>query len=222
MRDKANKMWLKYMVKRIIECSIITALILLMLWIGIKYQERNYTVAQAKERQNNIVFEIVSIQKNETVEVKLPNFTDIAISTENSDKKEEVQKEVATEMSTEEILEPVVEEIQYVTEPYIIECTAYNPTGKQCCDGTWPVEGVTVAGKKSWLGRSCRLYYLGKDNTIGKLIGTYTFHDTGFGHDPDGDGIGSIETGERIDLFMDSYTQAVNWGVQKVWIEFLD
>lgn len=54
------------------------------------------------------------------------------------------------------------------------------------------------------------------------MIGNYTFHDTGFGHDPDGDGIGSIQTGERIDLFMESYDQAVDWGVQKVYIEFLD
>lgn len=136
--------------------------------------------------------------------------------------KDDIPEEIIPEeiISEEEtIVEEVIEE---EINAYIIESTAYCPTGNLCRDETVPVEGETIAGKYEWLGRQCNLYYCNEDGSIGELMGKYTFHDTGFGHDPDGDGIGSIQDGSRIDIFMEEYNRAKQWGIRNIYIEFLD
>lgn len=43
-------------------------------------------------------------------------------------------------------------------EPFLIRCTCYTWTGNQCRNGSWPVEGLSVAGKEEWLGKAiCRI-----------------------------------------------------------------
>lgn len=123
---------------------------------------------------------------------------------------EETKAEETTVAFVENVPVPQSELIQ-------VECTAYEPTGQRCADGTWPVEGDTLAGKREWIGRHVNMYFLD-----GTYIGTFTFHDTGFGHDPDGDGIGSIQDGSRIDYYMNTESECIQWGVKNVLIEFLD
>lgn len=208
------------MSKKLLRCSAITIFILLLVAFAAKYKEENYKSSNIQVENED---DKVSIKKLEIPIVSSSAIKEIT-EPEVQMTAETHQQNIATVQILEKVqvepIEPV--EPKYVTEPYIIECTAYNPTGNPCRDGTYPVEGDALAGKYSWLGRHCNLYYCTSDGQIGNLIGTYTFHDTGFGHDPDGDGIGSIQTGERIDLYMESYQQAVNWGVQNVYIEFLD
>lgn len=207
--------------KRLFQSSIVTFLLLVCLFYAQKYQERQYHLLQAKNaKENNISINKEQEEAN-IVKLDVSNVTSSLVE----DVTEKTVDNVIEQKTNQEVLqqpEIVQEEKKYVTEPYLIECTAYNPTGNPCRDGTYPVEGETVAGKYEWLGRSCNLYYCKKGGEVGNLIGTYTFHDTGFGHDPDGDGIGSIQTGERIDLFMENYYDAINWGVRNVYIEFLD
>lgn len=125
---------------------------------------------------------------------------------------EETKAEETTVAFVENVPVPVPQ-----SELIQIECTAYEPTGQRCADGTWPVEGDTLAGKREWIGRHVNMYFLD-----GTYIGTFTFHDTGFGHDPDGDGIGSIQDGSRIDYYMNTESECIQWGVKNVLIEFLD
>lgn len=215
--------------KRVIKSSITTFLLLTCLTFAQKYQERQYQLLQAKNaRESNFLVnkeqEKISIVKLDVYNASSPLVYEVMEKTTENVIQQETETMIEQDTNQEVLEQPeiVQEEKEYVTEPYLIECTAYNPTGNPCKDGSYPVEGETVAGKSEWLGRSCNLYYCNKDGKIGNLIGMYTFHDTGFGHDSDGDGIGSIQTGERIDLFMESHYNAINWGVRNVYIEFLD
>lgn len=108
-------------------------------------------------------------------------------------------------------------------EPYLIESTAYyNKYSQFCFDGTYPEEGITIAGKEEWIGKTAILYYEKDDGSIGEMIGIFEFHDTGFGNDLDGDGIGSIEGGTCIDIFMERKEDCIQWGRRNVWIQILD
>lgn len=103
---------------------------------------------------------------------------------------------------------------------YVVESTAYhNPNNNFCYDGTVPVEGLTLAGKKEWVGKKVRLYEY-DNGYAGKFIGNYEFHDTGFGNDLDGDGVGSIQNGSCIDIFMENYNDCIKYGRRMVVIEF--
>ena len=97
-------------------------------------------------------------------------------------------------------------EHEYIT----VECTAYTWTGNKCASGVYPKQGTTIAGKREWMGKRCRLYL---EN--GTLVGTYTFQDTGYGRD------GDILRGETIDLYLDSYNECIQWGRQNCYFEFI-
>ena len=123
--------------------------------------------------------------------------------------------EPVTQIETEEVVETevIVEE----SPKFMVECTAYyNPNNNLCADGTVPISGHTLAGKREWVGKKCKLY----DEEL-KLIGEYRFHDTGFGNDIDGDGVGSIQEGKCIDIFMDTRNECIEWGRKNVWIEWI-
>ncbi len=112
---------------------------------------------------------------------------------------------------------------EYAMEPVLIESTAYyNKYNQPCKDGSWPVAGLTIAGRKEWLGKTCLVYETEEDGSIGSLLGIYEFRDTGFGNDLDQDGIGSIEAGTCIDIYMDTYEECMNWGRRMVWIQIID
>lgn len=96
---------------------------------------------------------------------------------------------------------------------FMIEATAYCETGNPCADGTWPVEGLTVAGKRAWIGKTI-LIYEDAGGVAGELLMIGEIRDTG-GHP-------KIKAGKCIDIFMDSESEAINFGRQKVWIELVD
>ena len=92
-----------------------------------------------------------------------------------------------------------------------INVTAYyseNPTG---CRGDLMREGI-AAGKQSWYGKAIVLYK-NEDGKPGELIGVYEILDTGYGRDTGkgeskikkGRHLGTIETGETIDIYRDNY-----------------
>ena len=106
-----------------------------------------------------------------------------------------------------------------------VDSTAYyNSNNSYCADGTWPVPGV-LAGKREWLGRSVKLYDKNK-----KCMGTYTFHDVGYGQSTGygksrllkGKMLGTIETGECIDIFFNTYNECINYGRRRVYMVGID
>lgn len=94
-----------------------------------------------------------------------------------------------------------------------IEATAYCETGNPCADGTWPVEGLTVAGKKKWIGKTI-LIYEDAGGVAGELLMIGEIRDTG-GHP-------KIKAGKCVDIFMDSEEKAINFGRRKVWVKLVD
>ncbi len=92
-----------------------------------------------------------------------------------------------------------------------IDVTAYyseNPTG---CRGERMREGI-AAGKQDWYGKAIVLY-TNEDGKPGELIGIYEILDTGYGKDTGsgqskikkGRHLGSIETGQTIDIYQNDY-----------------
>lgn len=43
-------------------------------------------------------------------------------------------------------------------EPTMIRATCYTWTGQPCANGQYPVEGLSVAGKEEWLGKTIIMY----------------------------------------------------------------
>jgi 3D (Asp-Asp-Asp) domain-containing protein len=92
-----------------------------------------------------------------------------------------------------------------------VECTAYyNPNGNLTASGAETIEGVTIAGAREWLGCLCVMWDENKN-----YLGTYEFTDTGYGRD------GDILRGETVDVFMQSRSDCVTWGRQKVYIQVI-
>ena len=98
----------------------------------------------------------------------------------------------------------------------LIRCTGYNDIG-YTRSGEWTRHGV-VAGKYEWLGQSCNLYRQNEDGTMGELIGTYEFLDTGYGIN------GSLEKGTSIDVWHPTEDAVWDWMAEYgdyVYIEFI-
>ena len=92
-------------------------------------------------------------------------------------------------------------------------------------DGRPLIEGLTLAGKREWLGMSAMLY----DSDM-NLLGIYEFRDTGYGQST-GQGnstilkdksIGTIENGTCIDVYFDTYEKCVEWGRRKVYMKLIE
>lgn len=106
-----------------------------------------------------------------------------------------------------------------------VDSTAYyNSNNSYCADGAWPTPGV-LAGKREWLGKSVKLYDKNK-----KYMGTYTFHDVGYGQSTGygksrllkGRSLGTIETGECIDIFFNTYNECINYGRRRVYMVWIN
>lgn len=91
---------------------------------------------------------------------------------------------------------------QNYEDPVKIRCTCYKATGNKCASGRWPVEGLTVAGKREWMGKTAILYRVNEDGSIGDFIGYYEFMDTGGYY---------IRTGKRIDVYRDTLQGCYDW-----------
>lgn len=91
-------------------------------------------------------------------------------------------------------------------------------------DGRKLVEGLTIAGKKEWLGYTIALY-----NMDYHLIGLYEVRDIGYGKSlgygqsqlKKGSPIGDIEAGLTLDLFFNNRESALNWGRQKCYMQLI-
>lgn len=128
--------------------------------------------------------------------------------------------EVVAEPEPEEVEESEpepVEEPEYIE----VESTAYyNRYNNYCADGTWPEPGV-LAGKREWLGKSVELY-----DSEYNYMGTYTFHDVGYGQSTgwgsssllEGRSVGTIEAGQCIDIFMNTYDECKEYGRRTVYM----
>ena len=87
------------------------------------------------------------------------------------------------------------------------------------------VEGLTLAGRKEWIGKSAMLY-----DTNMNLIGIYEFRDTGYGQSTGygsskllrGRSVGTIENGTCIDIYFDNYADCVKWGRRKVYMKLIE
>ena len=108
-------------------------------------------------------------------------------------------------------------------EPFIVECSAYCYNGRCTASGKPTIEGVTIAGKKEWLGRTALLYEVNDDGGIGEFIGYREFTDTGYGKNSTlYPGYGTIQTGECVDLYFDDEQTALEWGRRKIYIQVIN
>lgn len=106
-------------------------------------------------------------------------------------------------------------------EGLIVNSTAYvNPNNNPTCTGTTTIEGITVAGKREWIGRTVDIYTI-SDNGEKELFGTRVFLDTGYGVDSQKyPGLGTIQSGETVDIYFEDLSAAKQWGNRRVYIEF--
>ena len=114
------------------------------------------------------------------------------------------------------IVEIEADKVEPQVNATLIRCTGYNDIG-YTRSGEWTRHGV-VAGKYEWLGQSCNLYRQNEDGTVGELIGTYEFLDTGYGIN------GSLEKGTSIDVWHPTEDAVWDWMAEYgdyVYIEFI-
>lgn len=136
------------------------------------------------------------------------------------------QLEKAVEEKAEEIKEEVANETTTYTKTVnaqIIRCTGYCDYG-QTASGEYVREGI-IAGKKEWLGRTCNLYRVNEDGTMGELIGSYEFLDTGYGiKTRTSNGVqGSLKLGKSVDVWHPTEDSIWDWMAEYgdyVYIEF--
>lgn len=93
---------------------------------------------------------------------------------------------------------PVATYNDWVPEMVEMEMTYYTDRGT-CADGVTVVRKGVCAVKKDLIGMTAIIYSMDDE-----LIGIYECCDTGFGRDKDGDGIGTIQDGKTIDIFMEN------------------
>lgn len=107
--------------------------------------------------------------------------------------------------------------------PCLVDTTAYIE-GTVCCRGVRPRNGI-VAGRPEWYGKGIVVYEAVRDTggryRIGDILGIFECLDTGYGRStrdgvqstvrPDKGSRGTIETGETVDVWRDSYSEAVEW-----------
>lgn len=112
-----------------------------------------------------------------------------------------------------------------------LSSTAYwNKYNRRSASGRRLLRNYSLAGKVSWLGRSCRLYRCNKDGSVGKLLGTYRFDDTGYGKATGvgsssilkGRTIGNIENGTCIDMYKNTESDCRVYGRRNIYLEWLN
>lgn len=89
-----------------------------------------------------------------------------------------------------------------------MEATAYNDKGL-CYDETVPVEGITCAAAKQYIGKTFVIY---DENWT--LIGIYECHDTG--------GDYRIQNGTVVDIYTENAAICNEFGRQKVHVQIVD
>lgn len=100
------------------------------------------------------------------------------------------------------------------TEFYTAKATAYCINGTTAT-GTHTTEGRTVASKKEWFGKTMVMFVDDGDGLMKpqNYIGTYIVEDTG------GKG---VRSGKVIDVYIEDYDRAVEFGCKDVIIQIID
>jgi len=109
-----------------------------------------------------------------------------------------------------------------------VDSTAFHD--KHLCDGTTPRENFTLAGKQEWIGMTAMLWTVGEDGAPDEFLGYYEFHDVGYGQSTGygsskfikGKSLGTIETGECIDIWMPTEADCEKWGRRRLIIQIFD
>lgn len=102
-------------------------------------------------------------------------------------------------------------------EPTKVRCTCYIDEG-YTCSGAYTRPGI-IAAKKEWIGCVAELNAINEDGSVGEFIGFYEILDTGYGIETGvgeskilkGRTLGTIETGETVDVWMPTLHQAEEW-----------
>ena len=93
---------------------------------------------------------------------------------------------------------PVATYNDWVPEMTEMEMTFYTDYGT-CADGVTKAHDGVCAVSKDLIGMTAIIYSMDDE-----LIGIYECCDTGFGRDKDEDGVGTIQEGKTIDVFMEN------------------
>lgn len=150
---------------------------------------------------------ILSNEKNfETVQAKSIDF----------DKYIE-EKDIETEVLG--VSYPVATYNDWVPEMTEMEMTYYTDYG-MCADGVTKAHEGVCAVSKDLIGMTAIVYSMDDE-----LIGIYECCDTGFGRDKDGDGIGTIQEGKTIDIYMENDSEGkelIKEHGNKVKVQFVE
>ena len=106
----------------------------------------------------------------------------------------------------------------------------YEKSSRHSASGRKLVEGYSIAGMVKWLNKSVNIYKCNKDGSVGDLLGTYRFDDTGYGAESgmgdskilDGRTVGTIENGTCIDFYYTTESECIDYGRRNVYIQFID
>lgn len=106
----------------------------------------------------------------------------------------------------------------------------YEKSSRHSASGRKLVEGYSIAGMVKWLNKSVNIYKCNKDGSVGDLLGTYRFDDTGYGAESgmgdskilDGRTVGTIENGTCIDFYYTTESECIEYGRRNVYIQFID
>jgi len=94
--------------------------------------------------------------------------------------------------------------------------TAYCPTGRLTATQTVPKEGRTIAGKREWFGKTLMVF---EDKGYGiapeNYLGTFICEDTSKAGSP-------VAAGRVVDILIEDYERAVQFGSKKVIIYIID
>lgn len=135
-------------------------------------------------------------------------------------------KESQSQLEQNLVVQQVTKEETKKTDDNIrkIRCTGYCDTG-YTASGEWTRDGI-AAGKREWMHKKIRLFAINDDDSVGDIIGTYEFKDTGAGIDTDGDGKGdSIKKGMSIDIWHATESACYDFSAQYgdyVYMEFIN
>lgn len=103
------------------------------------------------------------------------------------------------------------------TEPVKIRCTCYLDSGTTA-SGCQTREGI-MAAKTEWMGCIAEVNAINEDGTVGEFIGFFEILDTGYGRETGhgeskilkGKTLGTIETGETVDIWQPTLHAAEEW-----------
>lgn len=94
--------------------------------------------------------------------------------------------------------------------------TAYCPTGNLTATQTVPREGRTIAGKREWFGKTL-VVFEDKGNGLEpqNYLGSFICEDTSKAGSP-------VASGRVVDILIEDYDRAVQFGAKKVIIYIID